>query len=41
MKKDLEKKMVLIKTDYEEGRVQLTPAGHPKGDLLSTGFPSG
>jgi hypothetical protein len=28
----------LIKTDYEEGRLQLTPAGHPKGELLDTGY---
>jgi hypothetical protein len=30
--------MALIKTDYEEGRLQPTPAGHPKGELLATGF---
>jgi hypothetical protein len=28
------------KTDYEEGRLQATPAGHPKGELLSTGSSS-
>jgi hypothetical protein len=28
----------LIKTDYEEGRLQPTPAGHPKGELLSIGL---
>jgi hypothetical protein len=51
MKKDL-KRVSLIMTDYEEGRLQPTPAGHPqlatpswpppaghpKGELLSTGF---
>jgi hypothetical protein len=36
--KRLRKKMALIKTDYEKGRLQPTPAGHPKGELLSTGF---
>jgi hypothetical protein len=36
--KRLRKKVPLIKTDYEEGRLQPTPAGHPKGELLSTGF---
>jgi hypothetical protein len=30
--------VTLYKTDYEEGRLQPTPAGHPKGELLSTGF---
>jgi hypothetical protein len=29
MKKDF-KKVALIKTDYEEGRLQPTPAGHPQ-----------
>jgi hypothetical protein len=24
--------------DYEEGRLQSTPAGHPKGEPLSTGY---
>jgi hypothetical protein len=37
MKKNF-KKVALIKTDYEEGRLQPTPAGHPKGELLSTGY---
>jgi hypothetical protein len=37
-KKRLRKKLALIKTDYEEGRLQTTPAGHPKGEPLSTGF---
>jgi hypothetical protein len=32
------KKVALIKTYYEEGRLQPTPAGHPKGELLSTGL---
>jgi hypothetical protein len=27
--KRLRKKVALIKTDYEEGRLQPTPAGHP------------
>jgi hypothetical protein len=27
--KRLRKKVILIKTDYEEGRQQPTPAGHP------------
>jgi hypothetical protein len=27
-------------TDSEEGRLQPTPAGHPKGELLSTGYKS-
>ena len=30
MKKDLEKKVALIIIDYEEGRLQPTPAGHPQ-----------
>jgi hypothetical protein len=30
--------VALFKKDYEEGRLQPTPAGHPKGELLSTGF---
>jgi hypothetical protein len=30
MKKDLEKKVALFKTDYEKGRLQSTPAGHPQ-----------
>jgi hypothetical protein len=30
--------VALIKTDYEEGRLQPPPAGHPKGELLFTGF---
>jgi hypothetical protein len=30
MKKRLRKKLALIRTDYEEGRLQPTPAGHPK-----------
>jgi hypothetical protein len=30
--------VALIKTDYEEEKLQPTPAGHPKGKLLSTGF---
>jgi hypothetical protein len=30
MKKDLEKKVALIKTDYKEGRLQPTQAGHPQ-----------
>jgi hypothetical protein len=38
MKKKLRKKVALIKTDYEEGRLQATPAGHPKGEPLSTGW---
>jgi hypothetical protein len=29
VKKRLRKKMALIETDYEEGRLQPTPAGHP------------
>jgi hypothetical protein len=29
MKKDLEK-VALMKTDYEEGKLQPTPAGHPQ-----------
>jgi hypothetical protein len=29
--KRLRKKVALIKTDYEEGRLQPPPAGHPKG----------
>jgi hypothetical protein len=33
MKKDFKKKVALIKTDYEEGRLQPTQAGHP---LLAT-----
>ena len=37
MKKDF-KKVALIKTDYEEGRLQPTLAGHPKGEPLSTGL---
>jgi hypothetical protein len=28
--KRLQKKVALIKTHYEEGRLQLTPAGHPQ-----------
>ena len=28
--KRLGKKVTLIKTDYEEGKLQLTPAGHPQ-----------
>jgi hypothetical protein len=28
--KRLRKKVTLIKTDYEEGRLQPTPAGHPQ-----------
>jgi hypothetical protein len=36
--KRLRKKLALIRTDYEEGRLQPTPAGHPKGEPLSTGF---
>jgi hypothetical protein len=28
--KRLRKKVALIKTDYEEGRLQPTPAGHPQ-----------
>jgi hypothetical protein len=28
--KRFRKKMALIKTDYEEGRLQPTPAGHPQ-----------
>jgi hypothetical protein len=38
MRKKLRKKVALFKTDYEEGRLQPTPAGHPRGELLSTGF---
>jgi hypothetical protein len=38
MKKKLLEKVPLIKTDYEEERLQPTPAGHPKGKLLSTGL---
>jgi hypothetical protein len=30
--------VALFKTDYKEGRLQPTPAGHPKGELLSTGL---
>jgi hypothetical protein len=34
-KKDLEKKKSpCFKTDYEKGRLQSTPAGHPKGEPL-------
>jgi hypothetical protein len=39
--KRLRKKVALIKTDYEEGRLQATPAGHPKGEPLSTGLTPG
>jgi hypothetical protein len=37
-KKRLRKKVALFKTDNEEGKMQPTPAGHPKGELLSTGW---
>jgi hypothetical protein len=30
MKKRLRKKVTLFKTDYEKGRLQATPAGHPQ-----------
>jgi hypothetical protein len=30
VEKRLHKKVALIKTDYEEGRLQPTPAGHPQ-----------
>ena len=32
--KRLRKIVALIKTDYEEGRLQPTPAGHPQGELF-------
>jgi hypothetical protein len=37
--KRLRKKLALIKRDYEEGRMQPTPVGHPKGEPFSTGCP--
>jgi hypothetical protein len=36
--KRLRKKVALIKTDYEEGTLQPTPAGHRKGEPISTGL---
>ena len=38
VEKRLRKKMALFKTNYEEGRLQPTPAGHPKGEPFSTVF---
>jgi hypothetical protein len=32
------KKMALIKTDYEEGRLQPTPAGHPQLATLRANY---